>query len=252
MHFTPSQLERYSRHIILKEVGAEGQYRLLQAKVLVIGAGGLGSPALLYLAAAGVGTIGIVDHDHVELSNLQRQIIHSVASIGEAKAASAEASLQALNPDLTLITYPTRLTAENAAEIVASYDIVLDGSDNFETRFLVNDSCIQARITLISAAIRQFEGYLSVYKPHADARYPCYRCLHPEGFDDELSCTRGGILGSIAGVMGTLQATEALKEILQLGESLAGTLLTYNALTAHFRRITLPRDPECASCRNRA
>ncbi len=252
MHFTDTQLERYSRHIILKEVGAEGQYHLLQAKVLVIGAGGLGSPVLMYLAAAGVGTLGIVDHDTVELSNLQRQIMHSVERIGTPKVASAEKTLHNLNPDITLHLHPLRLSADNAADIIAPYDIVLDGSDNFETRFVINDACLAAKKTLISAAIRQFEGYLSVYKPHAGTHYPCYRCLHPEAFDDELTCTRGGILGSIAGVMGTLQATETLKEILQLGESLAGTLLTYNALTAQFRKITLPRDPECVSCRNKA
>jgi molybdopterin/thiamine biosynthesis adenylyltransferase len=248
--FDEAEIRRYSRHILLKEIGGVGQGRLRDARVLVVGAGGLGSPLLLYLAAAGVGTLGIVDDDVVELSNLQRQIAHATADIGRAKVTSAAARARAINPLVTVVEHPIRLSPDNALPLIEGYDIVCDGTDNFPARFLIADACVLARRTLVSAAVRRFEGQLSVFKPHAGAGFPCYRCLHPEAPPDGLapSCGEAGVLGAVTGVMGTLQATEVLKEILQVGETLAGRLLLWDALATRFRTIRLKRDPDCPAC----
>ena len=246
------QLERYARHIVLREVGGPGQAQLLKARVLVIGAGGLGSPLILYLAAAGVGTIGIVDFDRVSLSNLQRQIAHRTTDIGRPKTQSAADAALAINPGIRIVPHETRLEAENAAALIADYDIVADGSDNFGTRFLVNDACFFAGKTLVSAAVSEFDGQLATYKAgnRGDKPYPCYRCLFPEPppRDAAPNCSETGILGAAAGVMGTLQALEVMKEIIGVGESLAGRLLIYDALAAQFRTVKVPRDPECRLC----
>jgi molybdopterin-synthase adenylyltransferase len=248
LDFTEDEITRYSRHILLAEVGGEGQSRLKAARVLVVGAGGLGSPLVLYLAAAGVGTIGIVDDDTVELSNLQRQIAHTTARIGRAKAESAVEAARAVNPGVWIEPYRLRLTAENALGLIERFDIVCDGTDNFATRFLVADACVLMRRTLISAAVLRFEGQLSVFKPHLGG--PCYRCLYPEPPPEGMvpSCSEAGVLGAVTGVMGTLQATEALKEILGIGESLAGQLMIWDALATRFRTVRLRPDPDCALC----
>jgi len=250
LEFSDTQLERYARHIILKEVGGVGQQLLLNARVLVVGAGGLGSPAILYLAAAGVGTVGVVDDDVVSLSNLQRQIAHTTARIGEAKTASAAAAVKALNPDVRLIEHRTRLNAANATDLIRGYDIVADGSDNFPTRFLVNDACYLERKPLVSAAMLQFEGQLATFKAHVPGENPCYRCLFREPPPPDMvpRCEEAGILGAVAGVLGTLQAVEVLKEVLELGESLDGTLLIYDALRVRFHRIRIAKDPDCPTC----
>ena len=250
MEFTDEQIERYARHIVLKEVGGVGQQRLLRAKVLVIGAGGLGCPISLYLAAAGVGTIGIVDDDVVSLSNLQRQIAHATARIGTPKTASAAATLAAINPDVCVVEHRTRINAENAAKLIAAYDLVADGSDNFATRFLVNDSCYFARKPLVTAAIAQFDGQLATFKAYQEGDHPCYRCVFrdaPQGDFDE-GCARDGVLGALAGVMGSLQAVEVLKELLGIGESLSGSLTIYDGLGGRFHRMAVRRDPECPLC----
>jgi adenylyltransferase/sulfurtransferase len=248
LDFSEDEIARYSRHILLDEVGGTGQAKLRAARVLVIGAGGLGSPALLYLAAAGVGTIGLIDDDVVDLSNLQRQIAHTTARLGQAKVRSAASAAQAINPAVAVEGHETRLDAGNALELIARYDVVCDGSDNFATRFLVADACALARRTLVSAAVLRFDGQLSVFKPHEGG--PCYRCLHPAPPPPGLvpSCGEAGILGAVTGVMGTLQATETLKEILGIGESLSGRLLIWDALAARMRTIRLPRDPDCPLC----
>ena len=249
MDFSDDQIERYARHIILKEIGGAGQQKLLAAKVLVGGAGGLGSPLLMYLAAAGVGTLGIVDDDTVSLSNLQRQILHHTADIGRPKTASAAESIAALNPDVTVVAHEERLTAANAIALVSAYDLVADGSDNFETRFLVNDACYLAKVPLVSAAIGQFEGQLSTYRAF-DADNPCYRCVFPERPPPGTvpSCAEAGVIGALAGVMGSLQAVEVIKEITGIGQSMAGRLTIYDALDARFRTLKLRRDPGCALC----
>jgi len=248
LDFTEDEISRYSRHILLKEVGGTGQAKLRDARVLVVGAGGLGSPLLLYLAAAGVGTLGVVDDDAVELSNLQRQIAHTAERIGTSKAESAAAAARAINPGVRVEAHATRLSAANAPEMIAGYDIVCDGSDNFPTRFLLADACKLAGRTLVSAAVLRFEGQLSVFKPHEGG--PCYRCLYPEAPPPGMvpSCAEAGVLGAVTGVMGTLQATEVLKEIMGIGESLAGRLLVWDALATRFRTIRLPRDPHCPLC----
>lgn len=248
LDFTDDELQRYSRHILLAEVGGVGQARLKAARVLVIGAGGLGSPLLLYLAAAGVGTIGIVDDDAVDLSNLQRQIAHTTSRIGVAKALSASETAAAINPDVTLEPYQVRLSPENALDIIRRYDIVCDGTDNFATRFMVSDACVLARRTLVSAAVLRFEGQLSVFKPHEGG--PCYRCLYHEAPPPGVvpSCSEAGVLGAVTGVMGTLQATETLKEILGIGQSLSGRLLVWDALETRFRTVKLRPDPNCKAC----
>lgn len=246
--FTEDQIRRYARHIILPEVGGVGQARLLRARVLVVGAGGLGTPLLMYLAAAGVGTLGVIDDDSVDLSNLQRQVLHGTPDVGRPKVASAVDAVRRLNPDVTVEAHPRRLTADGSDDLVAGYDLVADGSDNFTTRYLVNDACHRTGRTLVSAALLRFEAQLSVFKPHAGG--PCYRCLfrEPPPPGTVPSCAEAGILGVLAGTVGSLQATEVLKEILGIGDSLSGTLLLYDALTTQFRRITLAADPDCPLC----
>ena len=250
MDFTDEQLDRYARHIILREVGGSGQMALLRAKVLVVGAGGLGAPMLLYLAAAGVGTIGIIDDDVVELSNLQRQVIHATADIGKNKVDSAAETIAALNPDVTVVPINARLSADNAVEIIGAYDIIADGTDNFTTRHLVSDTCVALGKTLVSAALGPFEGQLATFKPHAGDGLPCYRCFLPEAPppDAERTCADFGILGAVAGVLGTMQALEILKEITGAGESLAGKMLLVDAQNMMMRRIGLPKDPACPCC----
>jgi molybdopterin/thiamine biosynthesis adenylyltransferase len=250
MELSEAQFERYARHLMLDEVGEEGQQKLLQSRVLVIGAGGLGSPLLLYLAAAGVGTLGIVDDDTVDLSNLQRQIVHATESIGTLKVESARQTLAHINPEVTIETHAVRLDDTNAAELIAQYDIVADGSDNFATRYLLNDLCYRLKKPLVGAALSPFDGQLSTFKAYLGPPHPCYRCLFREAPppDSVARCETAGILGAIAGVMGTLQATEVLKELLGLGESLSGTLLVYDALRTGFHSIKLPRDPDCPTC----
>ena len=244
--FTEEQLHRYARHIVMPEVGGAGQIRLLNSRVLVVGAGGLGAPLLMYLAAAGVGTLGVIDGDRVDLSNLQRQIIHTTPRIGKWKTESARSTIAAINPGIEVRCHTERLHHLNALTILADYDLVCDGSDNFPTRYLVNDACHLAAKPLVSAAMMRFDGQLTTFP--ADG--PCYRCLFPEAPPDGLvpSCSEAGILGAIAGVMGTLQAAEAIKELLELGDRLAGTLLIYDALTASFHRVAYERDPGCALC----
>jgi molybdopterin/thiamine biosynthesis adenylyltransferase/rhodanese-related sulfurtransferase len=244
---TAEQRERYSRHLLLPEVGIEGQQKLLDAKVLLLGAGGLGSPTALYLAAAGVGTLGIVDNDVVDLSNLQRQVIHSSERIGVSKVDSAEQTITALNPDVKVEKYPVRLGPDNIVEIIEGYDIIVDGLDNFPTRYLLNDASVRLRIPVVSAAILGFEGQLSVFKPYDG---PCYRCLFPVPPPAELapSCGANGVLGVLPGTMGLLQATEVIKLILGEGESLIGRLLMYDALAARVTEVKVRRDPECPIC----
>jgi adenylyltransferase/sulfurtransferase len=250
MDFTDAQFERYARHLILEEVGEEGQARLLSSRVLVVGAGGLGAPLLLYLAAAGVGTLGIIDDDVVELSNLQRQVIHTTDRLGLPKVESAAAMLSQVNPDIRVNQMRARLTADNAKAIVADYDLVADGSDNFTTRFLLNDVCFLLGKPLVSAALLRFDAQMSTYKAHLGDPHPCYRCLFPERPPEDLipRCEQAGILGALAGAVGSLQATEVLKELLGIGESLSGHLLIYDALAATFRKIKVKRDPACALC----
>lgn len=250
MELSEAQFERYARHLVLDEVGEEGQQKLLQSRVLVIGAGGLGSPLLLYLAAAGVGALGVVDNDTVDLSNLQRQIVHATESIGAPKVESARRTLGHINPEVKIETHALRLDDSNAAALVAQYDLVADGSDNFATRYLLNDVCYRLKKPLIGAALSPFDGQLSTFKAYLGPPHPCYRCLfrEPPPPDSVPRCETAGILGAIAGVMGTLQATEVLKELLGIGESLSGTLLVYDALRAGFHSIKLPRDPDCPTC----
>ena len=252
MDFSEEQIRRYARHILLKEVGGVGQEKLLESKVLVIGAGGLGSPLILYLAAAGVGTIGIIDDDVVDLSNLQRQIAHTTDRIGASKVDSAITAVAAINPDVKVIAHKQRLTVDNAQGVIAGYDVVADGSDNFPTRFLVNDACFFAKKTLVSAAVLRFDGQLSTFRPHAGA--PCYRCLYPTPPPPGQipSCDEAGVLGAVAGVLGTLQATEVLKEIIGIGEGMAGRLLIYDALSAAMRQVKIKPDPECPLCSPKA
>ncbi len=247
-NFSEDEIQRYARHILLRELGGTGQARLKAAKVLVVGAGGLGSPLALYLAAAGVGRIGLVDADVVELSNLQRQIAHGTADIGRAKVESAAESLRRINPLVQVVEHNEHLGAANVAGLIASYDIICDGTDNFATRFLLADACVAAQKTLVTAAVLRFEGQLSTFKPHEGG--PCYRCLYPEPPPEGLvpSCSEAGVLGAVTGVMGTLQATEVLKEITGIGKSLAGYLLVWNALDAEFRKIRLKKDPACPVC----
>ena len=248
MEFTDAQIQRYSRQIILPEVGGRGQRTLSRSKALIIGVGGLGSPAALYLAAAGVGTIGLVDGDIVDLSNLQRQILHSTATVGQPKVQSGRRTLEALNPDITVKTYQEHVTAEHALRLLSEYDVILDGSDNFATRFLINDACFLVKKTLISASIFRFEGQLATIKPQEG--YPCYRCLYPDPPPAGLvpSCQEAGVLGVLAGTMGVLQAAEAIKELLGVGETLARHLLIYDALEMTFRKLARPKAPDCQLC----
>src|ERR1700742_3415379 len=244
---TREQRERYSRHLLVPEIGLEGQTKLLNAKVLLLGAGGLGSPTALYLAAAGVGTLGIVDDDVVDVSNLQRQVIHTTDRIGVPKVDSAEQSITAINPDVEVVKYKTRLDASNIMEIIQGYDVIVDGVDNFPTRYLLNDATVRLGIPVVSASILGFDGQLSVFKPHDG---PCYRCLYPVPPPAELapSCGANGVLGVLPGTMGLLQATEVVKLVVGAGEPLVGRLLLYEALGATFTELKVRRDPECPIC----
>jgi adenylyltransferase/sulfurtransferase len=251
MSLSDDELERYARHIVLREVGGTGQAKLTRARVLVVGAGGLGSPVILYLAAAGVGTIGIADFDTVSLSNLQRQIAHATKDVGRPKTDSARDAALAINPNVKIERHALRLAPDNALELISNYDIVADGSDNFATRFLINDACFLAKRTLVSAAVTEFDGQLATFKAHERGHdYPCYRCLFPEAPPPGTapSCSEAGVLGAAAGVMGTLQALEVIKEITGAGTSMAGRLLIYEALTTRFRTVTFKADPACALC----
>jgi sulfur-carrier protein adenylyltransferase/sulfurtransferase len=244
---TPEQRERYSRHTLIAEIGADGQQKLLDAKVLLLGAGGLGSPTALYLAAAGVGTLGIVDDDVVDLSNLQRQVIHTTDRVGVPKVDSAEETIKALNPDVNVVKYPVRIDATNIVEIIEGYDVIVDGVDNFPTRYLLNDATVRLKIPVVSASILGFDGQLSVFKPYDG---PCYRCLFREPPPAELapSCGANGVLGVLPGTMGLLQATEVIKLILDIGEPAIGRLLLYDALGATLTEVKVHRDPECPIC----
>jgi molybdopterin/thiamine biosynthesis adenylyltransferase/rhodanese-related sulfurtransferase len=244
----PEQRARYSRHLLIPEVGEEGQRKLLDSRILLIGAGGLGSPASLYLAAAGVGRIGIVDDDVVDASNLQRQIIHSTQRLGEPKAQSAKDTIEALNPDVEVVTYRERLSSENVDRILADgWDVIVDGADNFPTRYLVNDASVWHDIPVVHGSIYRFEGQVTVFKPNAG---PCYRCLFPQPPPPELapSCAEGGVLGVLPGIIGSLQTNEALKLALGIGEPLVGRLLLFDALEASFTEVTVRRDPACPVC----
>lgn len=241
------QLERYSRHLLIPEVGIAGQQKLLASKVLLVGAGGLGSPSSYYLAAAGVGTLGIVDSDVVDATNLQRQILHSSERIGEPKVDSAKRTLEALNPDVRVVPYRDRLTSANIDEVIADYDVIVDGADNFPTRYLLNDASIKWRKPVVHGSIYRFEGQVTVFKPFEG---PCYRCLFHEPPPPELapSCAEAGVLGVLPGVIGTIQANEALKLLLGVGEPLVGRYLLFDALEASFREVKLRRDPKCPAC----
>jgi sulfur-carrier protein adenylyltransferase/sulfurtransferase len=239
---------RYSRHLLIPEVGEEGQQKLLDSRVLLIGAGGLGSPAGLYLAAAGIGTIGIVDDDAVDETNLQRQIVHSTERLGDSKAESAKRTIEALNPDVTVKVFKERLTSENVDRILGEgWDVIVDGADNFPTRYLLNDASVWHRIPVVHGSIYRFEGQATVFKPHEG---PCYRCLFPQPPPPELapSCAEGGVLGVLPGVIGSLQTNEALKLALGIGEPLVGRLLMFDALAGTFTEISLRRDPDCPVC----
>jgi adenylyltransferase/sulfurtransferase len=251
MALSDEELDRYARHIVLREVGGPGQAKLKSARVLVVGAGGLGSPAILYLAAAGVGTIGVADFDTVSLSNLQRQIAHRTHDIGRPKTESAAEAALAINPHVRIEPHNLKISPRGVLDLISRYDIVADGSDNFPTRFLLNDACFFARKTLVSAAVTEFDGQLATYRAFDRCgSWPCYRCLFPEPPPPGTvpSCSETGILGAAAGVMGTLQALEVLKEILGIGQSLAGRLLIYDALDTRFRTVSVKPDPACALC----
>jgi adenylyltransferase/sulfurtransferase len=245
--YTPEQLIRYSRHFLLPEVGEEGQAKLLQAKALLVGAGGLGSPAAYYLAAAGVGTLGIIDNDVVDISNLQRQILHANDRVGTPKVESAKKTLEALNPDVKVIPYQAKLTSENIMEIIKDYDLVVDGCDNFPTRYLVNDACVLAGKPNVHGSIFQFEGQATVFYP---GKGPCYRCLYPEPPPAEMapSCAEAGVLGVLPGLIGVIEALEAIKIILGKGDTLVGRLVHFNTLTMEINTLKLRRDPSCPMC----
>ncbi len=244
---TPEQRNRYHRHLLLPEVGAKGQQKLLDSKVLLLGAGGLGSPAALYLAAAGVGTLGIIDMDVVDASNLQRQILHNLDRVGERKVDSAKKTLTAINPDVNVATYDVRLGADNVLDIIDGYDVIVDGTDNFPTRYLVNDASLLKRIPVVHGSIFRFEGQVTVFAPYEG---PCYRCMIPEPPPAELapSCAEAGVLGVLPGIVGSIQALEAIKVLLDLGDPLIGRLLAYDALEESFRTFKVRRDPQCPAC----
>jgi molybdopterin/thiamine biosynthesis adenylyltransferase/rhodanese-related sulfurtransferase len=244
---TPEQRNRYQRHLLLPEVGEKGQQRLLESKVLMLGAGGLGSPSALYLAAAGVGTLGIIDMDVVDASNLQRQILHNLDRIGERKVDSAKMTLTRMNPDLEVITYDTRLGADNILDIIDGYDVIVDGTDNFPTRYLVNDAALLKNIPVVHGSIFRFEGQITVFDPYNG---PCYRCMIPEPPPAELapSCAEAGVLGVLPGIVGSIQALETIKILLKLGETLVGRLLAFDALEESFRTFKVRRDPACPAC----
>ena len=247
MNFSEEQIERYSRQIILSEAGGKGQEKILKAKVLIIGTGGLGAPCSFYLAAAGVGSIGLVDSDKVELNNLQRQIVHTTEDVGIPKTESGKKRLSALNPEVEITTYPLRLDSTNILGIIKDYDIIVDGSDNFPTRYLVNDACVLSKKPLVHAGIFRFDGQIMTILPGTG---PCYRCLFPEPPPPGAvpSCQEAGILGAVAGALGVLQANEVLKLILGIGQSLSGRLLIFNALDSTFRSVKVPRDKDCLVC----
>src|SRR5690349_12621556 len=244
---TPEQRERYSRHTLLPEVGVDGQVKLLNAKVLLLGAGGLGAPTALYLAAAGIGTIGIVDDDVVDASNLQRQVIHNTSRVGAPKSSSARQTIEELNPDVEVIEYNFRLDADNILEVIEDYDIVVDGADNFPTRYLLNDASVRLKKPVVSASILSFDGQISTFVPYEG---PCYRCLYPTPPPPELapSCSANGVLGVMTGTMGTLQANEVIKLVLGIGDPLVGRLLLYDALGTRFTELKVRRDPDCPIC----
>lgn len=245
--FSNEQIERYSRHIILPEVGGMGQTKLLESRVLLIGAGGLGSPAGLYLAAAGIGTLGIIDQDVVDLSNLQRQILHGTRDIGRPKVESAKETIADINPDVNVITHTERLSSENALEIIGSYDLVVDGCDNFPTRYLINDACVMLGKPNVHGSIFQFEGQATVFYP---GKGPCYRCLYPMPPPPGMapSCQEAGVFGVLPGIIGNIQAFETIKVLLDVGELLIGRLLLFNGLTTEFKELTLRQDTECPMC----
>ena len=245
--FSDKQFERYSRQIILPNVGGKGQEKILNARVIVVGAGGLGSPCSLYLASAGIGKIGIIDSDEVDLSNLQRQILHSTRKVGVSKADSAKETLTAINDDVEVIPYKVRLSSENIMDIIKDYDIVIDGSDNFATKYLVNDACVLSGKPLSHAGIYRFDGQVTTIMPK---KGPCYRCLFKEPPPPGMapSCQEGGILGAVAGVIGTIQANEVLKFVLGIGDLLVGKMLIFDALTSTFRKVKIPKDPDCPIC----
>ncbi len=244
---TPDQRNRYQRHLLLPEVGEKGQQRLLESKVLMLGAGGLGSPSALYLAAAGVGTLGIIDMDVVDQSNLQRQILHNMDRIGDRKVDSAKKTLTLLNPDVNVVTYDQRLGADNVLDIIDGYDIIVDGTDNFPTRYLLNDASLIKKIPVVFGAIFRFEGQVTIFKPYDG---PCYRCMLPQPPPAEMapSCAEAGVLGVLPGIIGSLEAMEAIKHLLDLGDTLSGRLLTYDALEQSFRTFKIRRDPNCPAC----
>jgi len=248
---TPAQQSRYSRHLLIPEVGTAGQVKLLESKVLLVGAGGLGSPAALYLAAAGVGTLGIVDFDVVEASNLQRQVIHSTERLGVKKVDSARQSIEALNPDVKVVAYDEMLLADNVERLIAGYDVILDGTDTFETRYLLNDAAVAAGIPVVHASVFRFEGQLTTFVPYVG---PCYRCLYPTPPPPELApgCSVAGVLGVVPGIMGLLQSNEVLKLVLGIGEPLVGRLLLFDALDGSFDELRLNRDPKCPTCSDEA
>ncbi len=251
LHFSEEQVQRYSRHIILPEVGVDGQEKLLSSRVLIAGMGGLGSPAALYLAAAGIGTFGLVDFDVVELSNLQRQVIHTTEDLGKPKVKSAEETIKAINPDATVHQYRQRIASETIRDIITDYDLVLDGTDNFPTRFLLNDACLLTGKILVYGAVLRFDGQVSVFAPNQG---PCYRCFIPEMPPPGAvpSCQQGGILGVLPGVIGILQATEAIKLLIGVGEPLIGRLLLFDALSMEINEVKLRRDPNCPACGERS
>ena len=250
MAITDAQLHRYARHVILEEVGEEGQETLLDAKVLIVGAGGLGAPLLLYLAAAGVGTIGVIDDDAVDLSNLQRQIVHATGAVGAPKVESAAETVARVNPDIRLVPIADRLTSANARSVIDDYDLIADGTDNFAARYLLNDACYFAGKTLVSGALMRFEGQLSTFKAYLGGDNPCYRCLFRDPPPDGLvpRCDEAGIFGAVAGVVGSLQAAEILKELLGLGRSISGRLMLYDALEPRIQTISVKPDPACPLC----
>lgn len=250
MDFSEDQLRRYARHITLREVGGKGQEKLLSSRVLVVGAGGLGSPLLLYLAAAGVGTIGVADHDVVDLTNLQRQVLHGTSRIGMAKVESAKEAVADINPEVKLVPHAVKVDAGNVAALISQYDLVADGSDNFEARFVLNDACYFGKKPLVSAAVLRFDAQLSTFRAYEAGDNPCYRCLFREPPPAGLipTCSEGGVLGALAGAVGSIQATEVIKELLGIGESLSGYLLIYDALSAAFQKIRVHRDPDCPLC----
>ncbi len=252
LNFTDEQINRYSRHILLREVGGEGQKKLLKSKVLVIGAGGLGSPLLLYLAAAGIGTLGVIDHDEVDLSNLQRQILHNTSDVGKSKAENSKYAIKRINPDVTVNSYNCRLSSSNAFNLISEYDVIADGSDNFATRFLINDAAYFAQKILVSAAILKFDGQISTFKPYKKngQKAPCYRCIFrsPPPQNTTPSCSEAGVLGALCGVLGSFQASEIIKELLGIGHSLAGYLVIIDGLNNEFRKIRVKPDLGCPLC----